>query len=61
MHIDNSSSTATTDSNTSTDDNQTSVAVNNTIGTVRMINADFSIDECRCWTVSIRFNIRSQS
>jgi hypothetical protein len=45
MHIDNSSSTATTDSNTSTDDNQTSVAVNNTIGTVRMINADFSIDE----------------
>ena len=45
MHIDNSSSTATTDSNTSTDDNQTSVAVNNTIGTVRMINADFSTDE----------------
>jgi dihydrodiol dehydrogenase / D-xylose 1-dehydrogenase (NADP) len=44
IHIDtNSSSTATTDSSTSTDD-QTSVAVNNTIGTVRMINADFSID-----------------
>jgi hypothetical protein len=44
MHIDtNSSSTATTDSSTSTD-YQTSVAVNYTIGTVRMINAVLSID-----------------